>query len=198
MADWCAMVLAGGHGRRLGGAVKPLLQVGGRSILARQMAALADLGATPRLVASDPDPYAGLGVDVMPDAADAGALGGLYTAVAHAGTPYVLVLAGDLPFLTAPFLRALVDERHSADVVLPAPAGRWQPLCAVYAAAVAPHLANAIASGQWRVTRALEGLHVRTLDDEALAAFAPAARLLLNVNTPEDAAAARREAGERG
>lgn len=198
MADWCAAILAGGRGRRLGGAVKPLLDVGGRSILARQAGVLATLGAVPRLIAPDAAPFAGLGFDVVPDAVDAGALGALYTALVHATAPHVLVLAGDLPFITAPFLRALLDARAAADVVLPAPGGRWHPLCAVYKASTAPHLRRAIDAGRWRVTDALGGLAVLCLHDDALAACDPSGRLLRNVNTPDDAEAAQREAGEPG
>ncbi|MFN7977087.1 MAG: molybdenum cofactor guanylyltransferase [Vicinamibacterales bacterium] len=196
MSDWSAAVLAGGRGRRLGGVVKPLLTIDGRTILDRQRAALAGLGETPRLVAPDATPFAGCGLVVTTDLVDAGALGALYTALATATTPYVLAIAGDLPFVTAPFLAALVERRHEADAVIPSPGGRPQPLCAVYATSVAPVLAAAITAGRLRVIDAVASLRARVLDDTALAAFDADGRLLLNVNTRDDEAAARRFAGE--
>ncbi|MBP7778733.1 MAG: molybdenum cofactor guanylyltransferase [Acidobacteria bacterium] len=186
MPSWSAAVLAGGRGRRLDGRTKPLVEVGGQTILARQVSALATLGVIPRLIASDPSPYADLPYEVVPDLVDAGALGALYTAVACAPTPYVLVVAGDLPFVSAALLGALVGWRAEAEAIVPQPKGRWQPLCAVYHRDVAPRLKARIDRGQWRVTEALEDLIVRAVPDAELSAYDPDGRLLLNVNTPDD------------
>lgn len=196
--DWSAAVLAGGRARRLGGVAKPLVSVGGETVLTRQAAALATLGAVPRLVTPHADPYRTSGLAIVSDLVDAGALGALYTALATADTRYVMVLAGDLPFVTAPFLRSLLDARHAWDAVVPAPGGRWQPLCAVYDAHVAPALRARIDAGAWRVVDAVATLRVGIVDDAAIAAFDRDGRLLLNLNTPDDEAAARRYSGESG
>lgn len=176
--------------------MKPLVAIDGVTILDRQRQALAGLGATPRLIAPEAAPFAPSGLTVIADVADGGALGALYTALVTAPTPYVLAIAGDLPFLTTSFLAALVARRREADAVMPAPAGRLQPLCAVYAVTAAPVLAAALAAGRLRVTEAVAPLRVRVLDDMALAPFDADGRLLLNVNTRDDEAAARRFAGE--
>lgn len=194
MSDWSAAILAGGRGTRLGGVVKPLLEVDGATILTRQAAALASLGVEPVLVSPDAGPFAGLPYRVVADVVAGGALAGLYTALATATTSYVLVLAGDLPFVTAPFLAYLVARRHQADAVIPAPGGRWQPLCAIYASATAPTLRAQIDRGQLRVTSAVATLRVALIDDAALATFDRGHRLLLNVNTPGDHESARRGA----
>lgn len=186
MHDWSAAVLAGGRGRRLDGRIKALVDVGGRSPLTRQVAALAPLGVTPRLIAPDPTPFAGLPYEVVTDVIAAGALGALYTAVVTSPTDYVLVMAGDLPFVTTSFIAALLARRHGADAVVPRPGGRWQPLCAVYHRDVAARLRVRIEAGRWRVTEALDDLRVAAFTATDLAAFDPDGRLLLNVNTPDD------------
>lgn len=186
MNAWSAAVLAGGRGRRLDGRTKPLVDLHGQTFLARQAAALAALGQVPRLIATDAMPYAALPYEVVPDLVAAGALGALYTAVATSPTPYVLVVAGDLPFLTAAFLGALVARRTDAEAIVPRPGGRWQPLCAVYHRDVAARLRARIDRGEWRVTDALEDLVVGAVSDADLAPFDPDGRLLLNVNTPDD------------
>jgi len=186
MDAWSAAVLAGGRGRRLDGRTKPLVELQGRTILTRQVEALAALGVVPRLIAPDASPYAALPFEVVPDLVTAGALGALYTAVATAVTPHVLVIAGDLPFLTDRFLQSLVARRAHADAVVPRPGGRWQPLCAVYHRDVAARLRVRIDRGQWRVTDALDDLTVDAVTDVDLAPFDPDGRLLLNVNTPDD------------
>lgn len=184
--SWSAAILVGGRARRLGGHAKPRLPIGGRSILDRQIAALAALGAVPTLVTPDPTSYADLGLPVLPDLVDAGALGGLYTSLAHARTPWVLVLAGDMPFVTTALLQHLLDARPGWDVVAPCTGGRWHPLCAVYGAHVASCLRSAIDAGVRRIGDALAPLHRRAVDDAALAQIDPAGRALTNVNTPED------------
>ncbi len=195
MHTWSAAILAGGRGRRLDGRTKPLVELApGETMLARQVAALAALEVVPRLIAPDPAPFAGLPFEVVADLVAAGALGALYTAVATSPTPYVLAIAGDLPFVTAPFLAALAARRHEAEAVVPRPGGRWQPLCGVYHRDVAPRLRDRIDRGQWRVTDALEDLRVSAMTDAELAPFDPDGRLLLNVNTPEDLKAATRHA----
>lgn len=180
------MILAGGKGQRLGGRVKPLVTVGGRTILARQVEAFALLGVRPVLVAPDPVPFAGQGLAIVPDDVAAGALGALYTALTHSPSDHVMVLAGDMPFVTAPFLAYLAGLAEDHDAVVPHVRGRWQPLCALYHRRVAGQLRVAIDAGQWRVVDALVGLAVRAVVDAELLPFDPDGRLLLNVNTPDD------------
>jgi molybdopterin-guanine dinucleotide biosynthesis protein A len=195
MMTWSVAILAGGRGRRLDGRTKPLVELApGHTMLARQVEALAALGAVPRLIAPDGAVFAGLPFEVVPDLVAAGALGALYTAIATSPTPYVLAIAGDLPFVSAPFLAALVARRGEAEAIVPRPGGRWQPLCGVYHRDVAPRLRNRIDRGQWRVTDALEELTVGAMTDAELTPFDPDGRLLLNVNTPEDLRVATRHA----
>ncbi len=186
MASWSAWILAGGKGRRLGGQVKPLVAVAGRTILARQVEAFAFLGVRPGLVAPDPTPFAGQGLEVILDDVAAGALGAVYTALVHSPTDRVVVLAGDMPFVTAPFLEFLASLAGDHDAVVPCVGGRWQPLCAVYHRRVAGQLRVAIDAGQWRVVDAVAGLAVRAVLDAEIQPFDPDGRLLLNVNTPDD------------
>lgn len=196
--SWSAAILVGGRARRLDGRPKPRLPVGGRSILDRQIDTLAALGAVPTLVTPDPAAYGDLGLPLVPDLVDAGALGGLYTALANARTAWVLVLAGDMPFLTAALLQHLLDVRPGWDAVVPCTHGRWHPLCAVYAAQVAPRLGQAIDHGTRRIGDAVASLRTHAVDDAAMAALDPAGLALTNVNTPDDLAQAMaRAAHER-
>ena len=63
-----AAILAGGAARRLGGADKSALVVGGARIIARQLAVLASVTSDVRVVANDTGRYAGLGIPVIADA----------------------------------------------------------------------------------------------------------------------------------
>jgi molybdopterin-guanine dinucleotide biosynthesis protein A len=186
-----AAILAGGRASRLGGRDKSALTVDGRSILDRQLAVLRGLTSSILIVANDPARFVDTGVPVKADhIAGAGALGGLYTALADAPTELVLVVACDMPFLTHTFLARLIDQAAGVDVALPRDAHGRHPLCAVYARRVAPHLKACIEAGRLRVGSALEGLSVCEIGPEQLAPYDPDGRLLLNVNTPGDYALA--------
>jgi molybdopterin-guanine dinucleotide biosynthesis protein A len=210
---WTAAILAGGQARRLGGLDKSALAVGAadsagnragdggqapRSILEHQLAVLRDLTPHILIVTRDDAPaarqagHAGV-VRVRDRVADAGALGGLYTALVEAPTEQVLVIACDMPFVTAPFLARLATLGASGDVdaVVPRDAHGRHPLCASYHRRTAAAIRARIDAGQLRVLDALEAMAVREVGPEELAAYDHDGRLLLNVNTPEDHAKAQ-------
>jgi molybdopterin-guanine dinucleotide biosynthesis protein A len=191
---WSAAILAGGRARRLGGRDKATLHVGRSAILERQLALLRSLIGRILIVANDEARLAGYGVPVVPDLQPGtGALGGLYTAIQAAGTPRTLVLACDLPFLTAPFLDRLMREAHEADVVLPRTADGFHPLCAAYSDRAGAALAAGLESGIRKITDAVfgaPGLVIRELTPDEVAPYDLRGTLLWNVNTPADYARA--------
>jgi molybdenum cofactor guanylyltransferase len=190
-AAWSAAILAGGQARRLGGADKSALEVDGRSILDRQLAVLRPLTPHILIVTSGTERYRGVGVPVTKDCIEgAGSLGGLYTALVEAPTDRVVVMACDMPFLTAPFLAHLAALGAGVDAAIPRDARGLHPLCAAWSRRAAPHLRARIDAGRLRVLDALGGLEIREMGPDELAAFDPARRLLMNVNTPADYARA--------
>jgi len=190
-AMWTAAILAGGQARRLGGVDKSALPVGSDSILDRQLELLRPL--TPHiLIVVGAHGRRDAGVRVVVDRiAGAGALGGLYTALVEAPTEQVLVIACDMPFLTAPFLTRLAECGSDADAAVPRDDRGRHPLCASYHRRIAVHVRSRIDRGLLRVGDALDGLDVREMGPDELAAFNPDGRLLLNVNTPADYEQAR-------
>ena len=189
-----AAILAGGRATRFGGADKASLVVGGARIVERQLAALATVADDVRIVANDAARYAGLGVPVVPDAVSgAGPLGGLYTALIDARHDWVLVLACDLPFVTAALLERLAAESRAAegiDAVVPRSTKGLEPLCAAYRRSCAIRVKARLERGDLAVTALLTDLHVRELGHAALAPF-DEGTLFENVNTPHDYARAR-------
>jgi molybdopterin-guanine dinucleotide biosynthesis protein A len=187
-----AAILAGGQARRLGGVDKGALTVGTRSILERQLSLLRRLTPHILVVTSDRSRAPAAGVSVVTDRiAGAGSLGGLYTALMEAPTEQVLVIACDMPFLTAPFLTRLVACGADVEVALPRDARGRHPLCASYARRIAGRLEARIERGDLRVGDAIRDLQIRELGPDELAPFDRDGLLLLNVNTPEDYATAR-------
>ena len=187
-----AAILAGGRGRRLGGLDKSRLTIGGATILQRQLDLLQGVADRVMVIASDAARFAGLGVPVVPDRRPGlGSLGGIYTAVAAAGGP-VLVLACDMPFLTAPFLARVFERGQDVDVALPRGSDGYHPLCACYAPACADPIRRRLDAGALKVLDFMTDVRVRELDPAELEAFDPEGLLLLNINTPGDLARAER------
>ena len=189
-----AAILAGGRARRFGGADKASLPVGRARIIDRQLAALSQVADDIRIVANDPDRYAALGVRVIPDAVpDRGPLGGLYSALIDARHDPVIVLACDLPFVTAALLERLATELGTGepvDAVVPRSRRGLEPLCAAYARRCAPYALARLVRGALQVAGLLEDVAVRVLEPDALAVY-DAGALFENVNTPHDHARAR-------
>ena len=189
-----AAILAGGRARRLGGADKARLAIGGARIIDRQLAALSAVASDIRIVANDGERYAELGLRVIADAIpEAGPLGGLYTALVDATHDRMLILACDLPFVTAALLQRLVDESGTGqeiDAVVPRSARGLEPLCALYMTGAAAAARVRIERGDLRVAGLLADLRVRELGPETLAPY-DGGSLFENVNTPHDHARAR-------
>jgi molybdopterin-guanine dinucleotide biosynthesis protein A len=129
---------------------------------------------------------------VVPDAiAGAGALGGIYTAILESPAPRTLVLACDMPFLTAALFRTLTaEELAGADLVIPRTARGYEPLCAVYSKACAEPIYQRIRRGDLHASTLPEGVRVAEIGPKTLAAIDPAGLLFANVNTPHDYARA--------
>jgi molybdopterin-guanine dinucleotide biosynthesis protein A len=111
-----------------------------------------------------------------------GPLGGILTALHHTSTAWNLIVACDLPEISAAFLKRLMEvaERSTATIILPFGAdGRPEPLCAAYHRRSLIGLEDAFGRGTRKVTAAMEALAVERLDVAEVAIFQ-------NVNTPED------------
>jgi molybdopterin-guanine dinucleotide biosynthesis protein A len=111
-----------------------------------------------------------------------GPLGGILTALAHSEAEWNLVVACDMPGVTAEFLRSLLERAEAAgcDVLMPhGPSGHPEPLCAVYRSGARGTIEGHFGRGVRKVTAALEGLRVEAWAVSQVAHFE-------NVNTPEE------------
>jgi molybdenum cofactor guanylyltransferase len=179
-----AIVLAGGGARRLGGADKPGLLVGGRALVGWVGAAVA--GADRLVLVGPGRPELPHAITVREDPPGGGPVPALSAGLTEVHAPWVAVLAADLPFLRAEHvdeLRRRAAGRSGA--VLTDDDGRPQWL-----------------AGVWRATELRDGLReyrgtsLRGLLDPlgpALVRSRPAARpAWYDCDTPEDVETASR------
>jgi len=185
--DVTAAILAGGLARRLGGLDKSRLMVEGQRIIDRQVEILQRLTGRGVIIANDAERFVDLGVPVHADVRPGlGPIGGLLTALRCAAADLVLVVACDLPFLHLPLLIALADRAQAAD-------GAWirtsrgvDPLLACYRSRLAPVLEAHIDDGGRSLYGLASMLRMHEIDELELARLGAPARVLANINTPED------------
>ena len=181
-------MLAGGSGRRLGGA-KAVTPLGGRPLLGYPVDALRAAGLDPVVVAKPATDLPELGVRVLRDEATVEhPAAGIAVALRELGSP-ILVCACDMPFVAPDLARFIASI--DAPLVVPRAGGRIQPLFARYSASLLVPLEWALAAER-SLTALVEGLDPRIVGEEELRRFGDPARLLMNVNTPEELAAAER------
>ena len=182
-----AAILAGGQARRFGGRPKALLPLGDQRIIDRLLVVLRSVVDHVFIVAGERGRYDALGVPVREDVLPgAGPLGGVYTALAVSTAPRTLVVAGDMPFLRAPFLQHLMRVGREFDIAIPRTADGHQPLCASYGKACAANIERQIGARTLKVTDILSGVRVHELGPEEIAPFDPEGTLFFNINTPAD------------
>ncbi|MFI5234493.1 MAG: molybdenum cofactor guanylyltransferase [Gemmatimonadales bacterium] len=189
------VILAGGGATRFGGRAKGLESIGGERILDRLATLLQTVtGTAPILVANAPDaPSWRPDLQTIPDVRPAaGALGGLLTAVLAAAPAAALVVAWDMPFVSAGLLQALADQLAEADAALPESAGRRgvEPLCAAYGPGCGGPIAAAIDRGDLRAIAFHSAVRISILPLAEVRRHGDPALLFFNVNTAEDLARA--------
>ncbi|MEW2314219.1 NTP transferase domain-containing protein [Streptomyces bauhiniae] len=126
-------MLAGGGARRLGGADKPGVQVGGRALLDRVLAACADAAIT--VVVADPRATARPVRWAREEPAGGGPVAALDAGLRLTTAEYAVVLSADLPFLGADTVHRLLAALRDGDAdgaMLTDDDGRDQPLVAAY------------------------------------------------------------------
>ncbi len=203
------VILAGGGATRFGGRPKGLETVAGERIIDRVARALRLVTDDLLLVANAPEARTWLpGVRTVADVRPGeGALGGLHAALACAGdassvgasiaafadgTPSdVLVVAWDMPYVSAALLGVMRARGEAGDVdaVLPESDGSRrgvEPLCAWYSARCLAPITAALDAGDRRVIAFLDAVRVARVPLEEVRRFGDPDRLFGNVNTADD------------
>ena len=130
--DLAAIVLAGGRAARLGGADKPGLVVGARTLLAAVVSAATEAGAGQVVVVGPARPgiasagpvSSGRVEFAREDPPGTGPVAGLRCGLGRVGAPWVAVLAADMPFLRARHLVALLAAAGRPEPGLGGPASQ--------------------------------------------------------------------------
>ena len=184
-----AFILAGGQSRRMGRDKSQLL-LENQTFSDRIAETLLEVAESVTLVGSrqtSQQTYSRYAVtpDVYPEW---GALGGVHAALAACRTEWAIVVACDLPFVTAELFNYLASLRDGYDAVVPLqPDGRPQPLSSLYR--IEPCLQRAtelIEAGKRRPLDLLELVNTRWVPFNELRNLDQAEKFFVNINTPDD------------
>jgi molybdopterin-guanine dinucleotide biosynthesis protein A len=181
--DLAAAILAGGQASRFGGVNKAMLPLGKTHIVDRQLQALRAVASPVFVVGPDAAAWSARGLTAVPDdVSGMGALGGIYTAILRSPSDRTLVVACDMPFLSADFL-ARMAAIADADLVIPKGPRGYEPLCAIYTRACLPDIRARLARGALQAAVLPQGVRIAELGPDRLGMEE---RVFLNVNTPHD------------
>ncbi|MFM9611592.1 NTP transferase domain-containing protein [Streptomyces niveiscabiei] len=181
-----AVVLAGGGARRLGGADKPGVRVGGRPLLDRVLGACADALRT--VVVAAPRPTVRPVDWTREDPPGGGPVAALDAGLRRTRADRVVLLSADLPFLAPGTVRGLLAALDDADGALLVDAdGRDQPLVAAYRVSPLRRELDALRAGHG----SLAGLPLRKLTAGLELARVPDPVAAFDCDTWDDIATAR-------
>jgi molybdopterin-guanine dinucleotide biosynthesis protein A len=178
METSAGFVLTGGRSSRMG-RDKALLPIEG-SVLVERTAERVRAAAGCVTLIGAPERYAHLGLPVAADLVeDCGPIGGLYTALKIGRADWNLLVACDMPGVTAEFLvELLAAARQSGSTCLvPQTEAGLHPLCAVYHRRAEGAVASAIEHKRFKMHDLLKIL-------KAVSFPVADAAVLQNVNTP--------------
>lgn len=176
-------ILIGGRSRRLG-RDKVLLPYEGEPLAVHLHRLFEGLFPHILLIGHPRPELQAFGFTCVPDLIqEKGVLGGIYTALSAATTPYVFVAGADMPFLTTSLISWILGHRHSADAVIPRGPRGLEPLCAVYSTSCVGAMEQSLEKGTLKIMAALDGLAI--LSPEVTPGDGEPDPFI-NINYPED------------
>jgi molybdopterin-guanine dinucleotide biosynthesis protein A len=191
-----AVILAGGQSRRLGRdkAVEP---IAGEPLIRRAIRLAESAVDATDVVIVVADAARGLAlpldsshrtaVDVFPDC---GSLGGIYTGLHASHSDWCLVVACDMPFLSAPLLAHMAELRAGVDAVVPVIDGRPEPTHALYSRRCMPAIEERLRKGELKIAGFYDDVSVQYVPEDEARRFDPDLLSFFNINRPEDLARA--------
>jgi molybdenum cofactor guanylyltransferase len=185
-------ILAGGASSRMG-RDKGLLNFGGVPLIVHTAQLLEPLVAEVTVVGS-PSRYAQFGLRTIGDDArgqdgtGCGPLAGIATALAATRAQWNLIIACDLPYLSAEWLEWLLSRtlRSRAGAIVPRTERSIEPLAAVYRRECGEQVTAALARGVRKVSEAIAELRVDFVEPRQWRRIDRSEMILRNMNAPED------------
>lgn len=189
IADCTAVIMAGGDSRRMGQDKAGLL-LGERTLLQSVIAVLQPMFAEVIVSVRQPRPEIDL-PQVCDDPTHSGPLAGLAAALERSTTPWIFIVACDMPFITPPIIEFLALQRADAQAVVPMVDGYPQPMAAFYARSCLDDVRTCLnGKGKHSFRALLDKIQVCYVSEAQIKAVDPQLRSFFDLDTPQDVARA--------
>lgn len=176
-----------------------VINAGGRSTRMKFNKAFAEIGGRPLIeiiinkfepffseifiVSNQPELYEKYGYKVYPDIyLGKGPVGGIHTALYHAGFEQIFILGCDMPFMDMQIVEFMLEKLYDKDSAVPRIKGFLQPMSAAYSKKCLPHLTYSLETDRLKLTRLFEELNAEIVEEEELKRFGDLEEIFLNVN----------------
>ena len=183
--DITGVILVGGKSSRMG-RDKALLPLYGANLLDKVLDTLRSGLQHVILVGDHPERFEGYGLNIYPDIFPGSSLGGLYTALSRAETPYIFASACDLPFASPSILRLILSLGEGFDAVVPLNGNYPEPLFALYHKNCLEPMKELLDARNYRIYDFYSQVRIRYVTPEEIASVGGTGRAFLNVNTSKE------------
>lgn len=180
---------AGGMSTRMG-EDKALMPFLGTPLIERLRDRFLILNREIKIICNDFPGYEYLGIPLYRDLIpNRGPLGGLLTALRITETPFLGLIAADMPFASPALLISLLEQLQlsGADAALPSSSSGLEPLHGAYRRNTClPLVEEAIANNLWRMKSWHDQARIEILDPLEISRVTGSEYTFTNLNTPEE------------
>ena len=192
MNELTGILLAGGKSRRLG-RDKAQELIGGRRIIDRVLDTLRPITKSQTVVVDRCERIEELNIAsqinyVVDSYNNSGSLGGLYSGLEQSPTPWSLLVACDMPFLSSRLFEFMVTKisNRNLDVVIPRFEGRLQTTHALYNKSCLEHIEARLKDGLLKMDGDFNNVNVCEISQDEILRIEGSENSFFNVNTADD------------
>ena len=183
--DCTSIIMAGGESRRMG-QDKANLLLGEQTLLQTVVGTMEQV--FPQVIVSVRQLRPALSwPQICDNPLHQGPLAGLFAGLTNADTPWIFVVACDMPFITPQLIKCLSRYREGVEAVVPMVHGYPQPLVAFYAKeslGVVNEILNG--NGKHNFRAVLDRLNIRYVHENEMLEGIPNLRSFFDLDTPQD------------
>jgi molybdopterin-guanine dinucleotide biosynthesis protein A len=199
-SNFTGVILAGGENRRYGGKPKTSIIIDGVTIIERTTGILNQLFESVVIVTNQPEQYGSfrecrLTSDIF---RGAGPLGGLHAAMTAVDTEALLMVAGDMPYVSTAVIDRLIGSWNelACEALIPSHSGHIEPLFALYSVSLKERLEEFLTLGSSFAIRDFLKLVETEYFEIDIKEYKKDP--FANINTPDDLAGLTGEADKSG
>ncbi len=178
--DITACILAGGKSSRMG-TDKGLLLLNQKPLIQHIIDAIPN-SIINQIIIANSDSYSPFSIPVYSDIIpDCGPLGGIFTALKHAKTDWILLLSCDIPLINSSIIENLMHTQTDKKGIVYASNQKLHPLCGFYHVSILSEVETRLIAGELKMQELCHTIPVFAVDLPQ-----QWANNFKNINTPTD------------